>query len=180
MKTVLVTGGIGSGKSQVARLIAAAGWPVYDCDSRAKGLYDSVPGLKERAEQATGLPFARLREVFADPQKLRALEDVVHPEVLKDMARWRDSQTSQVVFFESAIAAQKDLFKGFFDETVLVTAPEYVRIRRVMARDGLSREAVIDRVKLKSPFIPHDYQISNVSDLETLRTNVEKYLKTII
>lgn len=179
MKTILITGGIGSGKSQVAQIIASEGWPVYDCDSRTKTLYETVPGLKERAEQATGLPFSRFREVFADPAKLRALEDVVHPEVLRDMERWRDAQGSRAVFFESAIAASKEMFKDFFDEIVLVTAPEYVRIRRVMDRDGLSREKVIERVKLKSPFIPHNHQIPNITDIETLRTKVEEYLKTI-
>ena len=58
MKTVLVTGPIGGGKSSVCRHLAEAGYPVYDCDSRCKALYGTVPGLKERIESELGIPFS--------------------------------------------------------------------------------------------------------------------------
>ena len=57
MKTVLITGGIASGKSAVCARLKALGLPVYDCDSRTKALYDEIPGLKARIEKAIGLPF---------------------------------------------------------------------------------------------------------------------------
>ena len=66
MKTVLVTGGIASGKSEVCRYLSSAGYPVYDSDSRTKALYESVPGLKGRVEEAIGVPFSNVAVIFED------------------------------------------------------------------------------------------------------------------
>lgn len=65
MTTWLVTGAIGSGKSEVCRFLASKGLPVYDCDSRTKMLYSTVPGLKCRIEEALGVPFENLSVILA-------------------------------------------------------------------------------------------------------------------
>lgn len=179
MKTILVTGGIGTGKSEVCRYLRGLGYPVYDSDSRCKALYEEVPGLKGRIEEAIGVPFAQIRIIFSDAAKREALESVVYPELLKDFLRWRDSQDSELVFFESAIASGKGIFDGLFDKVVLVTAPEHERISRCMQRDGSSREAVIERIRIQSPFAPHDFQIPNIGNLEQLHSRVQEFLKKI-
>ena len=73
MKTLLVTGPIGGGKSSVCRHMQSRGIPVYDCDSRTKRLYSTVPGLKERIEAALGIRWDEIGSVFSSPEKLSAL-----------------------------------------------------------------------------------------------------------
>ena len=99
MKTVLITGGIASGKSEVCRHLASKGLPVYDSDSRTKALYDSVPGMKSRVEEAIGVPFSQIAVIFEDAAKREALEAVVYPEVLKDFLAWKAAQAGPAEFF---------------------------------------------------------------------------------
>ena len=139
-RTVLITGPIGSGKSTLCRYLESLGYPVYDCDSRTKALYDSVPGLKSRVEEALGVPFSEIGIVFKDAGKLQALEDIVYPEVLADLAAWKAAQTAPLLFMESAIALQKPAFEGTYDEVWLLRAPYQTRLSRnpaVLVRDPL-------------------------------------------
>ncbi len=130
MKTILVTGPIGSGKSEACRYLASLGFPVYDCDSRTKLLYSLVPGLKCRIEDALELRWEQIGTVFSDPAKLARLESVVYPYVLEDLRGWIAAQTAPLRFVESAIALGKPQFDGLFDRVVLVTAPYEVRLAR--------------------------------------------------
>ena len=131
MTTWLITGGIASGKSTVCARLRSAGFPVYDCDSRCKALYDEIPGLKESIESVTGLEFSRLPEVFGDPSALMRLEALVHPLVVEDVRKWISSQERcRDVFVESATALSKPVFKGVFDKVLLVRAPLEARLGR--------------------------------------------------
>lgn len=170
MKTVLITGGIASGKSEVCRWLASKGLPVYDSDSRTKALYDSVPGLKARVEEAIGLPFAQIGVIFEDAAKREALEAVVYPEVLKDFLGWRAAQTGPVVFFESAIALEKPIFDGLWDEVWLVRAPLEQRLARnprTAARLASQKETGEEQA---------DVVIENDSSLEELHKKVDNLL----
>lgn len=174
MKTVLVTGPIGSGKSEVCRILASLGYPVYDCDSRTKMLYSMVPGLKCSIEERLGLPFARLGEVFGDSEKLAELESMVYPYVMEDIIAWRAGLDGdcKVAFVESAVALGKPVFDGLWDEVLLVTADRGLRFGRnvsAAARDGLQNFDP-DRI---------DYTIENNGTLEQLRSETDKYLKQI-
>ena len=100
MKTLIVTGGIGSGKSLVCSYLRDKGIPVYDADSRTKQLYDSCPGMVSAIENAFGralrdeagaLDRRALSElVFSDKDNLLLLESIVHPAVYRDFEQWRD------------------------------------------------------------------------------------------
>ena len=157
MRTVIVTGGIGSGKSAVCALLRKRGIPVYDCDSRVKELYKSRRSLVPRLEKALGCPLrqadgtldkARLSAlIFSDGQARESLESIVYPILLQDFRRWRSRQKVPFVVLESAIILSKPVFNGLADAVVLVDAPEELRIQRVMARDGVSREAVQRRLE---------------------------------
>ena len=191
MKTVLITGGIGSGKSAACRRILERGYPVYDSDSRAKCLYDEVPGLPARVDAALGGGVldaggridrrALAAAVFSDASALKRLEAVIHPEVLKDFLRWRDAQEAGVVFMESAIAAGLPLFRGVFDATVLVDAPEDVRLRRACSRDGAQPEDVLERIRAQrfDGFVP-DYVICNDGTVEELWARTDETLEKIV
>lgn len=168
MKTVLVTGPIGSGKSAACRYLASKGYPVYDCDSRCKALYDSVPGLKSRIESALGVPFSELAVIFDDAARRETLESIVYPILLEDLLEWRGSQTSETVFVESAVALSKPLFAGLFDEVLLVTAPCSLRFLR---HPGAEKR---DRLQSFDTIIP-TYTIVNDSSLESLHSQIDSY-----
>lgn len=156
-KTVIAcTGGIGSGKSAIVSAFAALGIPAYDCDSRTKDLYRTDGALAARVARLLGddvldaegrLDLRRMSaKVFGDAGLLAALEAIVHPAVGEDFRRWASEQESDIVILESAILQQKPFFDNFADYTITVSAPEEVRIQRVMRRDGFSREQVQSRL----------------------------------
>ena len=170
-KTVLITGAIGSGKSAICERLRALGYPVYDCDSRTKALYDSVPGLKARIETALGVPFSEVGIIFRDADKRRALEEIVYPEVQKDLAAWKAEQKAELLFMESAIALEKPAFDGSYDEVWLVRAPYETRLSRnpdAAIRSAL--QAMVDPSRA-------NVIIDNDSSLEELNDKVDKLLK---
>lgn len=170
MKTVLVTGGIASGKSELCRYLSSKGFAVYDSDSRTKALYDSVPGLKERVEDALGVPFSEIGIIFSDDARREKLEAVVYPEVLKDFLEWKSSQAGRAVFFESAVAASKPVFDGQWDEVWLVRAPLEARLERNPKTAGrLSSQTEVDATQA-------DVVIDNDSSLEELHKKVDKLI----
>ena len=165
MKTVILTGGMGSGKSAVCACLKARGVPVYDSDSRTKSLYDRDSVLVDRMEEAlgTGLraPDGRLDRsrlaglIFSDPSRKALVESLVHPAVLADFRRWKRWQRPKgwtygpvpFVVLESAIILSCPVFDGVGDRVVLVDADESVRVARSVARDGSGPEAVLRRIR---------------------------------
>ena len=175
MKTVAVTGGIGSGKSTVCRLLSSRGIPVYDCDSSAKGLYDREPSLAVSLEKLFGCSLRNADGsldrgllaslIFTSPERLAALESIVHPAVLKDFLLWKDrvavsfaDRSPSDMFFghrpfavmESAIILSKPEFLRLADLVVLVDADEDSRLSRVCLRDGTVPEKVRQRMSVQS------------------------------
>ncbi|MBO4657922.1 MAG: dephospho-CoA kinase [Bacteroidales bacterium] len=149
------TGGIGSGKTNVVKTFEGLGIPGYDCDSRAKELYDEDAALLAEVARVAGDDVvvegrldrrALAAKIFSDADLLARLESVVHPAVIRDFSRWLQEQSSKLVIFESAILLDKPYLREMPDYVLLVTAPRELRIERVMARDGLSREAVEKRM----------------------------------
>lgn len=146
-----VTGGIGSGKTLVCQIFEKLGVAVYDADSAARALMNSHAGLKEgivrifgeAAYGEEGLNRAYLADiVFGDRKKLNALNQLVHPVVRQDFLGWAGQQgTSPYVVEEAAILFESGAYT-MMDESVLVYAPEEIRIKRVMERDGISRKQV--------------------------------------
>ena len=139
MKTVAVTGGIGSGKSTVCSILAERGIPVYDSDSSAKRLYVTDDALLDSIEEAFGCSVrskggsADLRKiaslVFSSPEKLRILESIVHPAVLKDFRRWNALQASRFegqvmpVLVEERNRQEADLMTGRTPHNLVVHFP---------------------------------------------------------
>lgn len=170
MTTILVTGGIASGKSTVCRYLESKGYPVYDSDSRTKALYDSVPGLKERIEEAIGVPFSRIKVIFEYPRKREALEAIVYPLVYEDFVKWREQQESDIVFLESAIALDKPMLDDLYDKVWLVTAPVEERIKR---NRHTAERAVTQRLPDPSEA---DATIINDSTLESLYRQIDNLI----
>ncbi|MCM1178513.1 MAG: dephospho-CoA kinase [Clostridium sp.] len=195
--TLVITGGIGSGKSLVCSFLSELGMPIYDSDSRTRQLYERDRSLLDRIEREIGVMVrttdGRLdrrllaNAVFSDQSNLSKLESIVHPAVLDDFMSWRDRQLPApgqnfiVVGFESAIILEKPLFRGIADWTLLVDAPVELRLARASARDGVPKEAVLarmERQKLLNDISEHktvppvDYVIVNDGDETELREKV--------
>jgi len=162
---IAITGGIGSGKSVVSRIVTAMGHPVYDCDSRAKWLMDSSEEIK--ASIAGSIDSTCIKEgaidrpalaaiVFESEEKLNRLNTIVHGAVRKHLAEWIDGEAdagNDICFVETAILYQSGL-DAMADEVWMVDAPLDLRISRVMNRNGLTREAVLARISSQDSFIP--------------------------
>ena len=185
MKTVVITGGIGSGKSYVAELFAKRGIPVYDSDSRAKMLYAEVPGLMDKVEDAFGTRDLRkvASVVFEDKAKLAELESLVHPEVYADFERWKERQkNAPFALFESAIILDRKYPENFADAFIYVDAPLETRISRAMKRDSASREHIMDVISSQN-MSPDDNRIDYIIDnnssfsMEDLEKQIDKILK---
>ncbi|WP_300662093.1 dephospho-CoA kinase [Fluviicola sp.] len=158
-KTVGITGGIGSGKSVVAKILHEMGYPVYSSDERAKEIMHEdasiVEGLKQLfgEEAYTNHELNRAyiaTQIFKDESKRVAMNNLVHPAVRKDFKEWVERQDSLLVFQESALLFETGNYRAF-DAVFLVSAPQEVRMKRVKERDHLSDEQVLSRFKAQMP-----------------------------
>lgn len=181
-----ITGGIGSGKSTVCRMLEERGVPIYDSDANARRLMNTDAELRselvgafgEDTYSSEGLNRAYLASVvFSDAESLKRLDEIVHPAVRRDFREWcaRHSAEDYVVL-ESAILFDAG-FETEVDRTLAVVAPADLRIERVCSRDGMSREDVERRIanqmsddELQSRA---DYTIANIM-LDYLRSDVEQ------
>lgn len=154
MYKIGITGGIGSGKSTVCRLLAEYGAAVYDSDAEAKRLMNEDQTLREALIEAfgedcynsEGLNRGYLASrVFGDREQLQRLNSIVHPAVKSDFRRWAEEQSAPYVILESAILFDAG-FQSEVDTTLAVMAPLQERVRRAMQRDGADREAVMQRI----------------------------------
>ena len=159
MLRIGLSGGIGSGKSTVAGILAKMGYPVFYSDQEAKRLYDENPVLQKQLVDLFGPAIYRdgqLNKAFLAQQlfsnaKLKAqVTALVHPLVRKAFEVWAQQQASDLVFNEAAILFETGAYKDF-DATVLVMAPIETRIERVQKRDLISREAVLQRIANQWP-----------------------------
>lgn len=155
---LILTGGIGSGKSIAAEMLHEMyGFPVYSADTRVKELYNTSPGLLHLIESLVGcrlrdqdgyfVPVLLAREIFSDEEVLRKVEDLVFPVLMDDFAKWKDEHPSKVHVFESATILEKDFFRGFGDFALVMTASLEERIARAEKRDSTTKEQVKTRVE---------------------------------
>lgn len=154
MLTVGLTGGIGSGKSTIAKIFETLGIPVFNSDIEAKKLLSSnkaviqlvhteFPSVFE-SNQLNKKKLAQL--VFSNPAALGRLNLIIHPTVKKVFQQWViRNNTAPFVIKEAAILVESGLFKTL-DILILVKAPKQLRIKRVMARDGASEKEVQQRI----------------------------------
>lgn len=154
MLKVGLTGGIGSGKSTVAKVFELLNVPVYYADAASKRLYQTNKDLIEDMKKHFGqeiykgdlLDRARLASiVFNNPQKLELLNRLVHPPTIKDAEDWMQQQRAPYVIKEAALLFESGSVSGL-DYVIGVAAPQHLRIKRTMDRDGVSREEVLARM----------------------------------
>ena len=148
-----ITGGIGSGKSYVCQRLIARGYEVYDCDSAAKRLMRTSPEIQQQLTALIGPDTyvdgqlnkaAVAKFLLVSEEHAHAVDAIVHPAVFNDF------EASGMKWMESAILFESGAYR-LVDKTIAVTAPEEVRIQRVMQRDGISREKVLEWMARQLP-----------------------------
>ena len=154
MLKIGLTGGIGSGKSTVAKVFEVLGIPVYYADEAAKQLMNEEGQLKQQIKKIFGATVYRnglldrkyvADIVFKNPDKLQLLNALVHPATINDAQKWMQKQRSSYAIKEAALifesGAQQQL-----DYVIGVYAPTPLRIQRTMQRDGITGEEVMARI----------------------------------
>jgi len=179
MKVLGLTGGIGSGKSTVARYFRDLGVPVYDSDHEAKRLMVQDEDIRKEvvalfgAEAYDGDTLNRAfisSKVFDDPELLEQLNAIVHPRVRNHFRMWVAEQEAPYVLQEAAILFENGAHKQL-DAMILVWAPKEFRIQRVMKRDKIGRGAVLARMQNQwsdtETTALADYIIENIDRTDT-------------
>lgn len=192
-KIIGITGGIGSGKSTVSKLIEEAGYPVYYSDIRAKTIVNDDSQLQQQIKNLLGAQaydenglYDRkyvAQIVFEDEELLLKLNSLIHPAVKIDFKKWVSEQTSAFIFKETALLFELKLNEHCY-KSLLVTADDNCRLKRVMDRDDKTYREVEtimlkqmpekDKVKLA------DYIIFNNDGLEELEQETKKILAEIV
>lgn len=188
-KIIGLTGGIGSGKTTVAQYIENCGFPVYYSDDRAKSIVNDNEDLKHKIKELLGddsydedglynRKFVA-GKVFNDDTLLHQLNAIIHPAVRLDFVEWVAKQTKYLVFKETALLFELKLNLQCY-KSLLVTAEDNIRIKRVMDRDEKTYREVEtvmnnqmaekDKIKLA------DFVIYNNTNLDDLREQTEKVI----
>lgn len=154
MLKIGLTGGIGSGKSTVSDIFRVLGIPVYNADIQAKSLMEQDPDLRAKVTDLFGAEAyadGHLNRkwiadiVFHDRYQLERLNAIVHPAAISAGEAWAEEQSTAYVVKEAALFFEAGSAAGL-DYIIGVYTPKHLRIQRVMQRDGLSREAVLQRM----------------------------------
>ncbi|MFM6946585.1 MAG: dephospho-CoA kinase [Flavobacteriales bacterium] len=191
MLRIGITGGIGAGKSLIARVLEHMGYPVFYSDREAKALYDTHQVLKSELialignelYDATGFKKDLLiQAIFENPSLKEKIENLVHPKVRAAFEDWAAQQSAELVFNEAAILFETGAYLHL-NANILVTAPIELRLQRVATRDGLSIREIEKRIQVQwsdeQKLRLADYIIVNDGNaiLKQIETIVQELLK---
>ena len=180
-----ITGGIGSGKSTVCEVFKLLGVPVFEADTAAGKLINSDSEIRNNLIQLFGNEIYNSEKkinreklaniIFNSDVELEKVNKVVHPAVRKEFMNWLKLQKTDYVIHEAAILIESGFYK-MMDFTILVSAPDEMRIERVMRRSNLTRESVISRMAKQWP----DSEKRKFATLELVNDNKNLLIPQII
>lgn len=189
-KIIGITGGIGSGKSMVAKYIQSLGLPVYIADNEARKIMEDKKVVHTITEifgndvvENSFINREKLSKiVFDNPDQLQKLNAIIHPLVKKHFDSWLKTYMNlPFVFKEAAILFESGSYK-YCDFIITVTAPLEMRILRVMERDNLSKESILKRIQNQwtdeQRIAKSDFVIDNISVKETYK-QIDQILKIL-
>ena len=193
---IVLTGGIGSGKSQVCSILSGMyGFHVYEADAKVKELYCTHPTLLADIENCLGVslrdndgkfqPTLLAQIIFKDSDALIKVENIVFPALIDDFQKWMSNlEDERPVIFESATVLEKSQFEGFGDMTVLVNAPYSIRLARAGVRDGDSAKVesrmgfqkLMNRLSEGESDPRIDYVIDNSGSIDELKAKIKDFV----
>lgn len=161
MYKIGLTGGIGSGKSTVARIFEVLGIPVFYADKAGKTLLNTDPDLKSAVKNAFGKTVytesgdldrkVLARIVFEDQKALKTLNSLVHPAVRERFSAWVQQNEDNDYLVQEAALLFETGANAQFDYMIAVTAPEETKINRIIERDAMTRSDVLSRMAFQLP-----------------------------
>lgn len=186
-----ITGGIGSGKSVVSRILRLLNYPVYDSDFWAKELMNNNPTIKHALIERFGhetyqnntlnRPFLA-KQIFNNEDARLFVNSIVHPIVSQHFLDWAENQNTELVFIESAILFSSGLNK-IIDTTLFVDAPQQIRLQRAKFRDKSTDTAILARINSQSQeelyAKKHSYYIIN-NDNQLLIPQITSIIKELL
>lgn len=193
IKTIGITGGMGSGKSTVLKFFEKWGAEIYIADEKAKCLMQNNSELTKKIKKLIGEKAYEKKmlnkkyianKIFNNRDLLKKMQAIVHKEVRLDFQKFKKHLKTNIVIYETAL-----LFENksnlFCDKTILVIAPKNLRVERIMIRDGLKKEAILKRMQHqlsdKEKILKADFLIKNNSDRKSLeresRKTYDKFVK---
>ncbi|MGJ1263544.1 dephospho-CoA kinase [Sphingobacterium spiritivorum] len=180
-----ITGGIGAGKSIICNIFKVLGVPVYNADQEAKDIMikseEVKAALKETFGNETYFEDGSLNraflssKVFGDEAQLKLLNGIVHPAVIHAGEEWSEKQTAVYSLKEAALLFETGSYRQL-DYTILVTAPEDIRIARVVARDHTDEAKVRDRISKQMS----DKEKSELADFIVINDGIQPLLPQVL
>ncbi len=156
MKKIGITGGIGCGKTTASKVFSLLGVPIYNADERSKTILDSSSVVIEKVKQkfgddiyeSKGINRKKLAAiVFANPELLNELNQIVHPAVFDDFDNWCLLHENEPYILKEAALIFETILHQKLDKIIVITASEELRLSRVMQRDGSTQEEVRKRIQ---------------------------------
>ena len=176
MIKIAITGNIASGKSVVEDLIKSNGYKVFDTDKIAHHILENSPEVKKIFGTTDRKEIAKI--VFSDPEKLKVLESIIHPEVKKEIIKLFN--LNEEMIFISIPQLFESGFDKLFDKIIFISADENIRLERLIKRNNLSKEEALKRIaaqdKEEEKISKCDYVINNNYDIEHLKKEINKII----
>ncbi len=169
MLTIVITGGIASGKSEVCKYLKSKNIPIFDCDNEAKAIYYNNPSLCKDIEDALNISvfnddmtFSKtyIHRLFSDNSALAKVESMLFPLLKNNFYNWRENMAKNIndvalyypkpfVCIESAIILSKAIFNDIYDKVIYVDSPKEISLSRAVLRDNRSEEEILKRMQLQ-------------------------------
>jgi dephospho-CoA kinase len=188
MLKIGLTGSIGSGKTTIAKVFTTLGVPVYFSDTEAKKILDNQEVIAEVIKMmghevidSTGKVDRKkmANKVFNNVEKLQWLNSLIHPRVRKHFMEWVDRNSDKPYIIQESAIMLETGFSKYFDKIIVVSCPLEQRIQRVVKRDGMSREDMMDRMENQwseeLKLMKADLVIKNDDDLLALPQIIEHH-----
>ena len=190
MLKIGITGGIGSGKTYICQIIEKMGYQVFYSDIEAKKLMSNNTVLIKKIKKIIGenaflngeinKPIIR-SFLFKNEQNKEILNEIIHPFVFQEFEQWSKLKEEEIIFNESALLFETGSYKRF-NKIILITAPEEVKVNRLIKRDQLTREEIVKRFQAQLDDTikkqKADYIIDN-NDKELLIPQINKILNEL-
>ena len=191
-KIIGLTGGIGSGKTTAAKFLEKLGFPVYYSDIREKEIVNDDKTLKKNIIELLGSEaydaegnYNRkwvAEQIFNNDEKRQALNSIIHPAVKEDFEKWTAAKQKKIAFKETALLFELNLDKECY-KSLLITADENIRIKRVMQRDEKTESEIKKIIEKQMPESEKqkraDFVVFNNGNEEDLKADLEKILEKL-